>query len=115
MSTDSNDSITPDEKLVSVNRFTGSSILLFFDQLLVAIGNWIYWLVISKISSTIEIGQATTIFSLALLVTTITQLGLEYPLLKRSSTHQHQILGTALVIEVAITTTSTKNSYSSIV
>jgi O-antigen/teichoic acid export membrane protein len=106
MSTDSNDSITPDGKLVSVNRFTGSSILLFFDQLLVAIGNWIYWLVISKISSTIEIGQATTIFSLALLVTTITQLGLEYPLLKRSSTHQHQILGTALVIEIAITMAS---------
>jgi O-antigen/teichoic acid export membrane protein len=107
MSTDSNDSINPDHKLVSVNRFAGSSILLFVDQLLVATGSWIYWLLISKINSTSEIGQATTIYSLALLVTTITQLGLEYPLLKRSSDHnQRQILGTALVIEIAITLAS---------
>jgi O-antigen/teichoic acid export membrane protein len=106
MSTDSTDSIRPDENLVSENRFAGSSMLLFFDQLLVAISNWIYWLVISKITSTSEIGQATTIFSLALLVTAITQMGLEYPLLKRSSTHQSKIVGTALVIELVITLAS---------
>jgi len=108
MSTDSNDSITPDEKLISVNRFAGSGILLFIDLLLVAIANWIYWVIISKINSTSEIGQATTIYSLALLVSTITQLGLEYPLLKRSSAlhNQRQIVGTALVIEIAITLAS---------
>ncbi len=106
MSTGSNDSITPDEKLLSVHKFTGSSLLLFFDQLLVAFGNWVYWVLISKISSTSEIGQATTIYSVVMLVTTITQLGLEYPLLKKSSTHQTQILGTTLVIEVLITLAS---------
>lgn len=110
MSTDSDDNIIPDEKLVSVNKFAGSSILLFIDQLLVAIGNWVYWVLISKINSTSEIGQATTIYSLALLVTTITQLGLEYPLLKRCSTNhdqnQRQALGTAMVIELAITLAS---------
>jgi O-antigen/teichoic acid export membrane protein len=108
MSTGSSDSITPDEKLVSVNRFAGSGILLFIDQLLVAIANWIYWVLISKINSTSEIGQATTIYSLALLVSTITQLGLEYPLLKRSSArhNQRQIVGTALVIEIVITLAS---------
>ena len=112
MSTDSNDSITPDEKLISVNRFAGSGILLFIDLLLVAIANWIYWVIISKINSTSEIGQATTIYSLALLVSTITQLGLEYPLLKRSSAHhnQRQIVGTALVIEIAITLASIPNA-----
>jgi O-antigen/teichoic acid export membrane protein len=110
MSTDSDDNIIPDEKLVSVNKFAGSSILLFLDQLLVAIGNWVYWVLISKITSTSEIGQATTIYSLALLVTTITQLGLEYPLLKRCSTNhdqnQRQALGTVMVIEIAITLAS---------
>lgn len=108
MSTDSSDNITPDDKLVSVNKFAGSGLLLFVDQLLFAIANWIYWVLISKITSTSQIGQATTIYSLALLVSTITQLGLEYPLLKRSSTHhdRHQILGTALVIEIAITLAS---------
>jgi O-antigen/teichoic acid export membrane protein len=108
MSTDSNDSITPDEKLVSVNKFAGSGMLLFIDLLLVAIANWIYWVIISKINSTSEIGQATTIYSLALLVSTITQLGLEYPLLKRSSArhNQRKIVGTALVIEIAITLAS---------
>jgi O-antigen/teichoic acid export membrane protein len=106
MSTDSNNSITPDEKLVSVNRLAGSSLFLFLDQLLVAIGNWIYWMLISRISSTSEIGQATAIYSLAVLVTTITQLGLEYPLLKKSSTRQPQILGTALLIEIVITLAS---------
>ena len=84
--------------------------MLFLDQLLVAIGNWVYWVLISKINSTTEIGQATTIYSLSLLVTTITQLGLEYPLLKRcSADHDHnqrQVLGTALVIEIAITLAS---------
>lgn len=110
MPTDYNDNIIPDEKLVSIGKFAGSSILLFLDQLLVAIGNWVYWVLISKINSTSEIGQATTIYSLAVLVTTITQLGLEYPLLKRCSTNhdrnQHQILGTALTIEIAITLAS---------
>ena len=89
MPTDYNDNIIPDEKLVSIGKFAGSGILLFLDQLLVAIGNWIYWVLISKINSTSEIGQATTIYSLALLVTTITQLGLEYPILKRCSTNHH--------------------------
>src|ERR671933_1624167 len=106
MPTDYNDNILPDEKLVSIGKFAGSGILLFLDQLLVAIGNWVYWVLISKINSTSEIGQATTIYSLALLVTTITQLGLEYPLLKRSSMNHHQIFGTALAIEIAITLAS---------
>ena len=63
-------------------------------------------MLISKITSTSEIGQATIVYSLVILVTTLTQLGLEYPLLKKSSTHQSQILGTVLVIELAITLAS---------
>jgi O-antigen/teichoic acid export membrane protein len=93
---------------MSVHKFIGPSVLLFLDQTLVAAANWIYWLIISKFSSTSEIGQATTVYSLVLLATTLTQLGLEYPLLKKSSiyTHKSKILGTTLVIELALTLAS---------
>ena len=84
------------------NRFMGPSLLLFLDSLLVSIGGWLYWIVISKIASPKEIGIATTIYSLVLLVATIAQLGIEYPLLKKSNTDRSQILGTALFIELAI-------------
>ena len=93
---------------MSVHKFIGPSVLLFLDQTLVAAANWIYWLIISKFSSTSEIGQATTVYSLVLLATTLTQLGLEYPLLKKSSvpSHKSKILGTILVIELALTLAS---------
>lgn len=88
------------------NDFVNPSIFLFLDQLLVAAGGWIYWLLISQISSTSEIGQATTVFSLVILTAGLTQLGLEYPLLKKAVLNKARILGTALVIEVLITVAS---------
>jgi O-antigen/teichoic acid export membrane protein len=93
---------------MSINKFIGSSLLLFLDQSLVASGNWIYWLIISKITSTSEIGHATTVYSIVLLANTLTQLGLEYPLLRKSSISAHRsgIIGTTLVIELAITLAS---------
>jgi O-antigen/teichoic acid export membrane protein len=79
------------------------SIHLFLAQLIVAAGGWIYWLVISKFTTSAEIGYATTTYSLVLIMTTIIQLGLEYPLLKESHNSKYRILGTALAIELAIT------------
>lgn len=77
--------------------------LLFLDQFLVAIGGWIYWLlIVSKITSS-EVGQVTAIYSLVALVSTLMQLGLEYPLLKRSFTQRCKLLATVLVIEIIIT------------
>jgi O-antigen/teichoic acid export membrane protein len=90
----------------SVGKFVSPGILLFIDQLIVAIGGWAYWLVISKFATTPEIGHATTVYSLVLMVTTITQLGFEYPLLRKSYTHRSSILGTIIVIEMAITAAS---------
>jgi O-antigen/teichoic acid export membrane protein len=90
----------------SVNKFVGPSVLLFLDQSLVAITNWLYWLIISKLSTTSELGQATTISSLVLLIGTITQLGLEYPLLKRASTQNSRVFGTILTLELVLTFTS---------
>jgi O-antigen/teichoic acid export membrane protein len=88
---------------MSTSKFVTSSLTLFLDQLLVAGGNWFYWLIISRIATTNEIGQATTIYNLIVLFAIITELGLEYPILKGSSTHLYQIFGTSLII-ISVTT-----------
>jgi O-antigen/teichoic acid export membrane protein len=91
-----------DKKPPVTNRLVGQTMILFFDQILVAITNWFYWLVISRFTVTSEIGQATSVYSLVLLIATLAQVGLEYPLLKKSSLHRSQILGTALTIELIL-------------
>ena len=90
----------------SSNDFVTPSLFLFLDSILVSIGGWIYWLVISKLTSSSELGLAVTVYSLVILVTTLTQLGLEYPLLKKSNIPKSQILGTSFMIELLITLAS---------
>src|SRR5205085_11413697 len=93
---------------MSISKLISSSMLLFIDTLLVATTNWVYWLIISKISSTSDIGHATTLYNVILLATTLTQLGLEYPLLKKASisSHRSQIFGTTFIIQLATTLVS---------
>jgi O-antigen/teichoic acid export membrane protein len=86
--------------------FIKPSLFLFLDTFIVSIGGWIYWLVISKLTLSSELGNAVTVYSLVLLVTTLVQLGLEYPLLKRSGIRGSQILGTAIIIELVFTLAS---------
>lgn len=89
--------------MVITNKFAASGLWLFFDQMLIAIGGWAFWLVIFRLTTSSEIGQATTIYSLVFLVSTILQLGLEYPLLKKASgIGSSQVFGTILVIELLI-------------
>jgi O-antigen/teichoic acid export membrane protein len=85
------------------NNFTGQGVLLFVDVLLVAATNWIFWLIVSKLISASEIGQASIVYSLVLLFSTLSQLGLEYPLLKNSVSHGSSILVSSLAIEAVIT------------
>src|ERR671925_1699526 len=87
---------------LTTNKFIGQGILLFIDQIAISVTNWLYWLIISRLVSTSEIGEATSVYSLVLLISTISQIGLEYPLLKRSSLDRSQILGTALAIELIL-------------
>ena len=91
---------------MSLSRFASSSMLLFIDEILLAAGGWTYWLIISKIASPSEIGEATSLYNLVLLGSTLTMLGLEYPLLRRSSLERSQILGTTVVIELLISIAS---------
>jgi O-antigen/teichoic acid export membrane protein len=92
--------------VLKTNKFIGQGILLFIDQILISVANWLFWLIISRLASTSEIGQATSIYSLVLLIATVSQIGLEYPLLKKSSLPRSQILGTALAIELIMTSGS---------
>ncbi|MDF0681948.1 MAG: lipopolysaccharide biosynthesis protein [Candidatus Nitrosocosmicus sp.] len=84
------------------SHFTSSGILLFLNQLVLAFGNWIFWMLISRFASTVEIGQATTIYSLVVFVTTIIQFGIEYPILKYSLKYRGSILFTTFIIEMGL-------------
>jgi O-antigen/teichoic acid export membrane protein len=83
-------------------KLVGSGFLLFLDYLFVAIGGWLFWIIISGLAAIGDIGMATTIYSLVTFVAIITQLGSEYPLLKKSNVDRSVILGTGLVIQLAL-------------
>jgi O-antigen/teichoic acid export membrane protein len=88
------------------DKFVISSLFFFLNQILISFSGWIYWFVISRFASPYQIGQATTIYSFVILTTTVIQMGLEYPLLKRSSSEFSRLLGTTLIIELIITSAS---------
>ena len=88
---------------MSQEKFMNSSIFLFLDIIVIALSGWLYWLVISKILPISDVGQSTAVYSLVVLIGTIVGLGLEYPLLKKSSIERSKVVGSALLIEIIIT------------
>src|SRR5919198_1884487 len=103
MSAHSHDNIGPVKEIEYLVRFGSQGTLLFLDHLLVAVGGWIYWLIIVSKINTFQVGQVTAVYSLVTLLSILTQLGLEYPILKRSSIQRDQILVMGLIIELVIT------------
>jgi len=93
------------EKISSKSHtdFVTPSIILFIDSILVSVGGWLYWIILSRLAVASEIGLAITVYSLVMLVTTLAQLGIEYPLLKKSNLVRSPILGTSIAIELIIT------------
>jgi O-antigen/teichoic acid export membrane protein len=87
---------------MSIKKFLNSSLLLFADLLVTAGGGWLYWLVFSKLVSPGDIGVTTAVYSLAGLMVLFSELGLEYPLLKRTSSNPSHALGTSLLIEIGL-------------
>jgi O-antigen/teichoic acid export membrane protein len=104
MCADSHDTVEAQKEIESIGKIGAQGSLLFLDHLLVAVGGWVYWLVIVSRITPFQVGQVTAVYSLVTLISILTQLGLEYPLLKRSSTQHDQILMTAFIIELVITT-----------
>jgi O-antigen/teichoic acid export membrane protein len=91
---------------MSINKFVTPGFLLSIDLLLVSFVNWIYWLLISKLTTASEVGQATSVYSFAVLTSAIALLGFEYSLVKKSSSERSQILGTTIILESLITAAS---------
>jgi O-antigen/teichoic acid export membrane protein len=91
---------------MSINKFVTPGFLLSIDLLLVSFVNWIYWLLISKLTTASEVGQATSVYSFAVLTSAIALLGFEYSLVKKSSSERSQILGTSIILESLITAAS---------
>ena len=83
---------------MTTSKFIGSSVILFIDNIIVAAGNWLFWIIVSIFTLPSSIGQATTIISLVTLFATVTQLGMEYPLLKRTSQEKSKIVGPTLFL-----------------
>jgi O-antigen/teichoic acid export membrane protein len=94
------------DELVADNGFVGQGITLFLDQLVISAGNWLFWIVISRIASITQIGEATAVLTLVLFLSTLGQLGLEYPLLRKAATEGRRIFGSVFLIDSAITVAS---------
>ena len=91
---------------MSINKFVNPGFFLSVDLFLVSLINWIYWLVISTLISPTEVGKATSVYSFVLLISAITMLGLEYSLVKKSSSLRSHILGTSIIMELILTAIS---------
>jgi O-antigen/teichoic acid export membrane protein len=91
---------------MSINKFVNPGFYLSLDLLLVSVINWVYWLLISSLTTPGEVGKATSVYSFVILISAITTLGLEYSLVKKSSSLRSHVLGTSIVIELSITAAS---------
>jgi len=91
---------------MSINKFVNPGFFLSIDLFLVSAINWVYWLLISSLTYPGEIGKATSVYSFVILISAITTLGLEYSIVKKSSSLRSHILGTSIVIELSITAAS---------
>lgn len=89
---------------MSINKFVNPGFFLSLDLLAVSLINWIYWLVISTLTSATEVGEATSVYSFVTLISAFTMLGLEYSLVKKSSSLRSHILGTSVIMELILTT-----------
>jgi O-antigen/teichoic acid export membrane protein len=87
----------------SSSDFVSPGMILFLDSFLISLGGWLYWFVISKLTLASEIGLAITVYSFVTLVTILSQLGIEYPLLKKSHVQGTRVVGTSLMIELVLT------------
>lgn len=66
---------------MTLDKLAKSSFLLFADNLILAIGGWAFWLITTQITSSTEIGYASSYIALITTVSGIAVFGLEFPIL----------------------------------
>lgn len=84
-------------------NLAGNAFWLFLDGLLVSTGGWLFWLIISFFTSSAEIGFATTAISFASLIGGVLGFGMDYSLLKYSSTGIRDVYSSAIVLQALST------------
>lgn len=85
---------------LSEEKALQTGIWLFADLLVVSVGGWLFWLVLSKITNPIDIGYATTTLSVVTLTTGVLGFGLDYALLGETLSLKGYAYGTITVFEV---------------
>ena len=81
--------------------FSKSSLSFPLISLIVALLNWVFWLIAARLIVAEEIGLASSILSIPILFSTIAMMGIEIPLM-RSSSKNKEYFGTALFFELII-------------
>lgn len=86
-----------------MTRLISSSFLLFVDGLILSIGGWLFWLLVSRYVEPSSIGISTAVFSLVGFVSSFATLGLEYPILKKTIDNKIDF-GSVLILELIVHT-----------
>jgi O-antigen/teichoic acid export membrane protein len=80
-------------------NLVGTAFWLFLDGFLVSFGAWFFWLIISFLTSSTEIGYATTAVSFASLIGGILGFGMDYSLLRYSSAEIRDVYSSAILLQ----------------
>ncbi len=86
------------------NGLVRGGFYLFLDLIVVNLGGWAFWFTVSKLTTPVEVGYATTAISLAGLLGGFFGLGLDYSLLREVATGRRSAFGTALTFEMSTLT-----------
>jgi len=77
---------------------------LFLHLLISAVSGWVFWLVVARLTTAIELGFAITVISFAALIAGFLGLGLEYSLLREVARGDSAAIGTLLLFEILLLT-----------
>jgi len=78
------------------------SFWLFLDTIILSVEGWLFWLIVSPLTTPVEVGYATTILGLVTLVTSFLSLGLEYSLLREIGKAKVGVFASAMTFEVVL-------------
>jgi len=81
-----------------------SGFWLLSDQIFGVIGGGVFWLIIARLATTVEIGAAAAIFGLSVFLVGLSTLGLEFVVLKEVSKKGSEIFGIFFVLQIITST-----------